>query len=52
MAEGSVVSSSPAVVDGRLYIGSYRANFPVDISTLYVFELPQAGVRARPRSRS
>jgi outer membrane protein assembly factor BamB len=36
-----VVDSSPAVVDGKLYIGSADNNFPEDISgRLYVFDLP------------
>jgi outer membrane protein assembly factor BamB len=36
-----VVDSSPAVVDGKLYIGSADKFYPFDISgRLYVFDLP------------
>jgi outer membrane protein assembly factor BamB len=41
MTREAIVSSSPTVIDGKLYIGSADNAFPEEISgRLYVFELP------------
>jgi outer membrane protein assembly factor BamB len=48
-----VVSSSPTVVDGRLYVGSSDNLFPFDISgRLYVFDIPRNSSPVHSRAPS